>query len=149
MRTLARALGVLVVTASLLIASGPMQARALPFHEAHAAVAVPAAPAAPTPQGYTRIRHYTNKAGFDRIAREGVIRARDKGRVFGENARNRPLSPRDAEDRYKLRPGSGNHYIETDVPKGRISRVKNPTTRKPELRIKGDVPLRNPSGKCQ
>jgi len=74
MRTLARALSILVVTASLLVAAGPMQASAA-LHVAHAAVAVPTAPAAPTPQGYTRIRHYTNKAGFDRIARDGLIRA--------------------------------------------------------------------------
>lgn len=122
MRTLARALSILVVTASLLVAAGPMQASAA-LHVAHAAVAVPTAPAAPTPQGYTRIRHYTNKAGFDRIARDGLIRARDKGRVFGQNARNRPLSPREAEERYQLGKGRGNHYIETDVPKGRITRV--------------------------
>ncbi|MGI8413382.1 MAG: HYD1 signature containing ADP-ribosyltransferase family protein [Solirubrobacteraceae bacterium] len=91
----------------------------------------------------------TNKAGFDRIVRQGVIRAGDRGRVFGENARNRPLSPREAERRYGLGRGRGNHYIETDVPNARISRVKNPRTGAPELQIRGDVPLRNASGRCQ
>ncbi len=70
MRTLTRALGVLVVIASLLVVAGPMQASAA-LPEAHVAVALPTSPAAPTPRGYTRIRHYTNKAGFDRIVRDG------------------------------------------------------------------------------
>ncbi len=148
MRTLAWALGVLVVIASLLVAAGPMRASAA-MPVAHVAAALPTRPAAATPPGYTRIRHYTNKAGFDRIVRDGVIRARDRGRVFGQDARQRPLSPRVAEERYRLGRGQGNHYIETDVPSERVTSGKTPGTGADEEQIKGDVPLRNPSGRCQ
>lgn len=88
------------------------------------------------------------KAGFDRIVRDRVIRARDRGRVFGQNARDRVLSPRDAEKRFGLGKGRGNHYVETDVRSNRIAEVKNPRTGFKELQVKGDVQLRNASGKC-
>lgn len=112
MRVLARALGLLVVVASLLGGPGPMQANAV-LPAAHVAAGLPTSAAAPTPRGYTRIRHYTNKAGFDRILSDGVIRARDRGRVCGQDAKQRPLSPRVAQDRFQIGRGRGYHYIET------------------------------------
>lgn len=87
--------------------------------------------------------------GFDRIVRDGVIRARDRGRVFGQDARSRPLSSSEAVRRYRLGRGQGNHYIETDVPSERVTSGKTPGTNAPEEQIRGDVPLRNPSGRCQ
>ena len=142
-----RWLGVLVAAVSLLAAVGPTQASGA-SQVAHVAAALPTSPPAPTPPGYTRIRHYTNKAGFDRIARDGVIRARDRGRVFGQDAKNRPLSPREAERQYRLGRRRGNHYVETDVPDSRVRRVRNPETGAEELQVRGDVPLRNASGRC-
>jgi hypothetical protein len=57
----------------------------------------------------------------------------------------RPLSPRDAEKKYGLKPGRGNNIVETDVPASRVKMVKNPRTKQYELRIEGDVPLSDPT----
>jgi RHS repeat-associated protein len=88
-----------------------------------------------------RVRHYTSRAGSVGIARDSVIRARDQGAVFFERARRNPLSPRDAEARYGLRPGHGRDYVETDVRASSIIRRANPLTRADEWVARGDVPL--------
>ena len=88
-----------------------------------------------------KVRHYTNRKGSEAIERERTIRARDSDCVFCEPARRRPLSPRDAEDRYGLQRGRGRDYVETDVAASRVERVRNPQTRVNELRIRGDVRL--------
>ena len=95
------------------------------------------------PEGTTRIRHYTNRRGSRGIEEDGVIRAGDQNRVFAEPARGRPLSPRDAEERYGIGRGRGRDIVETDVPTSRIDRVRNPVTGVDELQIRGDVPLNN------
>jgi hypothetical protein len=90
-----------------------------------------------------RIRHYTNAKGLAGIEEEGVIKAGDRGRVFAEPANRTPEAPRDVEARYKIKQGRGRHYVETDVPESRVSRVKNPKTGNWELEIEGDVLLEN------
>jgi Glu-tRNA(Gln) amidotransferase subunit E-like FAD-binding protein len=65
--------------------------------------------------------------------------------VFAERARGNPLSPRDAEAKYGIRPGRGRHYVETDVPASRVKEVWNPDTKSYELQIEGDVAISNPS----
>jgi hypothetical protein len=92
-----------------------------------------------------RVRHYTNSKGARSIREEGVIRASDQNKVFAERARGKPLSARDAERRYRIGRGRGNHIVETDVPADRVNRVYNPKTKTDELQIEGDVPLVNPS----
>lgn len=77
--------------------------------------------------------------------REGVIRPGDQNRVFAESARGRPLSPRDAEAIYGLKPGRGRNYIETGVAASRVRRVRNPLTKSLELQIEGPIQLINPS----
>jgi hypothetical protein len=92
-----------------------------------------------------RIRHYTNAKGLREITGSNVIKASDQNKVFAERASGKPLSPRDAEDKYGLKRGRGRHVIETDVPRERVNRVKNPRTKVYELQIDGDVPLDNAS----
>ena len=91
-----------------------------------------------------RFRHYTTDKGLEGIKRDQIIRAKDKNRVHGENARKKPLSPRDAEDKYKIDKGHGNNFVETDVEASRVENYKNPRTKRHELRVKGDLELRNP-----
>jgi RHS repeat-associated protein len=95
--------------------------------------------------GYVRVRHYTNAKGLKGIQESGVIRARDQNKVFVEPAKGKPLSPRDAEDKYQIKPGHGRNIVETDVPADRVNRVFNPRTKDHELEIPGDVPLKNPT----
>jgi|GEM_PF-1187212 len=94
-----------------------------------------------------RFRHYTSDSGLKGIKRDNVIRAKDKNRVHGENARKKPLSPRDAEDKYKIDKGRGNNFVETDVEASRVENYKNPVTKSHELRVKGDLELRDPEFK--
>ena len=92
-----------------------------------------------------RFRHYTNDDGLKGIKRDKKIRAKDRNRVHGENARKKPLSPAVAEDKYGIGDGRGKNFVETDVEASRVENYKNPTTKWRELRVKGDLKLRNPS----
>ena len=92
-----------------------------------------------------RIRHYTNKQGIEGIKRDGEIKARDQNKVFAERADGKPLSPRDAEAKYQIGRGRGNHMVETDVSPDRVTPVFNKRTREVELQIDGNVKLSNPS----
>jgi RHS repeat-associated protein len=94
---------------------------------------------------YVRIRHYTNAKGLRGIQASGVIKAYDGNMVFAESVNKPMLSPRDAEERYQLPRGHGRHVVETDVLLSRVNLVFNPRTQDFEIRIVGDVPLRNPS----
>lgn len=51
------------------------------------------------------MRHYTNKKGLEGIKESGVIKARDHNLVYVEPARKKPMSVRDAEDRYQITQG--------------------------------------------
>ena len=95
--------------------------------------------------GTVRIRHYSNSKGMTGIQEGGVIKSGDKGSVFAEPVNRTPGAPRDVEARYQIKPGHGRHYVETDVPASRVERVNNPRTKSPELKIRGDVPLSNPT----
>jgi RHS repeat-associated protein len=88
-----------------------------------------------------RIRHYTNRQGLEGIEKDRVIKASDQNKVFAESANKKPLSARDAEQKYQIKPGRGRDYVETNVPRNRVERVKNPRTQNYELQIKGDVCL--------
>jgi len=77
-----------------------------------------------------------------------VIRAHDRGRVFAQNAKEKVLSPREAEDRYRVGQGHGKHYVETDVRSERIVAERN-ARKQTELTIWGDVELLNAIAKCR
>jgi RHS repeat-associated protein len=97
--------------------------------------------------GNVRIRHYTNAKGLKGIQESGVIRAKDQNKVFAEPAQGKPLSPRDAEEKYQIQRGHGTNIIETDVPAERVNRVYNSRIQDYELQIQGDVTLMNPTFK--
>ncbi|HHC24045.1 MAG TPA: hypothetical protein ENK58_01325 [Desulfobacterales bacterium] len=88
------------------------------------------------------IRHYTNTSGLEGISKSGVIMAKDKGRVFAELVRKKSLSPREAEEKYGLKPGHGRNYVETQIDEERAEEVYNRYTRSYELQIRGDVELK-------
>ena len=92
-----------------------------------------------------RIRHYTNRAGSNRIEASGVITGLDQNRVFAEPASSRVLSRADAEDRYGLKEGRGRDYVETDVDASCVEYRYNPKTGADEITVKGEVPLRDPT----
>jgi len=92
-----------------------------------------------------RMRHYTNRRGLTGIEAENVIRASyrqwESGCVYCENANRSPLSPRDAERYYGLKPGRGRDYVEFDTSPGEARSVTNPRTGRTEWVIDGDVNL--------
>lgn len=90
-----------------------------------------------------RVRHYTRSSRAERILDEQRLRAGVQNKVFVENARRRLLSPRDAEERYKLSPGKGNAVIEFDVDLNELQYQPNPIIRREELYLEGDVDLKN------
>lgn len=96
----------------------------------------------------TRVRHYTRKSAKENILRSGRVEARDQNKVFVEYANADPYSPRDAEDRYLLKRGKGNAYVEFDLEDDEIQSQVNPLTGKKEYFVRGDVDLgsRNPAG---
>jgi RHS repeat-associated protein len=108
---------------------------------------------APNPIGWVdpwgwscvRVRHYTNKKGVEGIRESRVIIAQDNGRVYVEPAKNKPLNELQAREKYRIKKGRGAHYIETDVPEGKLEWVKNPKYHAYELTVKGDVVLDNPT----
>jgi|GEM_PF-2239498 len=89
-----------------------------------------------------RIRHYTNTPGLKGIGESGIIRAKDKGRIFAESAKRKALSPREVEEKYGLKPGYGRNYVETQVDGERVAEVYNRYTKSYELQIRGDVELK-------
>jgi hypothetical protein len=93
-----------------------------------------------------RVRHYTRVSAMRKIMREGVIRARDQHKVFIEKAASRKLSPSDAEDRYGIRKGRANAYVEFDIEEESICRQYNKEHQIDEYYVVGDVDLvdRNP-----
>ncbi|MFC0074590.1 HYD1 signature containing ADP-ribosyltransferase family protein [Samsonia erythrinae] len=92
----------------------------------------------------TRVRHYTNRKGSKAIEESGVIKAHDNNRVYVEPAKNKPLSPLEAENKYQIGRGRGRDYIETDVPTESLEWVRNPRYHIDELTVKGDVKLDDP-----
>jgi hypothetical protein len=95
--------------------------------------------------GTVRLRHYTNTKGLEGIEESSVLRAKDQDKVFFDKASGKPLSPRDAEDTFGLKPGRGRHVVETDVPADRIEKVWNEVMKVWEYQVKGDVELSNPT----
>lgn len=90
-----------------------------------------------------RVRHYTRFSRAERIMDEQILRAGVQNKVFVENARRRLLSPRDAEERYKLAQGKGNAVIKFDVDLNELQYQLNPIIRGEEFYLKGDVDLKN------
>jgi len=90
-----------------------------------------------------RVRHYTRSSRAERICDEQRLRAGVQNKVFVENARRRLLSPRDAEEWYKLAPGKGNAVIEFDVDPYELHSQPNPIIRGEELYLEDDVNLKN------
>lgn len=62
------------------------------------------------------MQHYTNKQGLEGIKESGGIKARDNNLVYVEPARKKPMSVRDAENKYQITKGKGWNYVETDAP---------------------------------
>jgi len=93
-----------------------------------------------------RVRHYTRSNRAERIFNEQRLRAGVQNKVFVENARRSRLSPRDAEERYKLALGKGNAVIEFDVTLNELQSQTNPIIGGKEFYLEGDVNLkgRNP-----
>ena len=96
----------------------------------------------------TRVRHYTRKSAKDKIMRDGRLEAKDQNKVFVEHANADPYSPQQAVDRYKLKPGKGNAYVEFDADDDEIEEQTNPLTGKTEYFLRGDIELaaRDPEG---
>jgi len=95
----------------------------------------------------TRVRHYTNRKGSKGIEQSGSIRAQDNNRVYLEPANKKALNQVAAEKKYQIKQGRGKDYVETDVPNSQLEWVNNPRYGTPELTVKGDLPLSNPSFK--
>lgn len=66
-------------------------------------------------------------------------------RVFFDTAKGKPLSPRDAEAKFGLKPGRGAHVIETNVPAANVERTWNSVMQVWEYTVEGEVPLSNPA----
>ncbi|KOC86664.1 HYD1 signature containing ADP-ribosyltransferase family protein, partial [Winslowiella iniecta] len=94
--------------------------------------------------GHIRVRHYTNRKGSQGINESGIIKAKDNGRVYVEPASKKPLSPKDAEEKYQIGKGKGKDYIETDAPNELLEWKMNPRYHTEELTVKGDLVLINP-----
>jgi len=95
-----------------------------------------------------RLRHYTRKSSKERILKEERIEAKDQDKVFVEYANADPYSPRDAEDRYKLKRGKGNAYVEFEADESEVVEQVNSLTGRKEYFLRGDVDLkkREPEG---
>ncbi|MBJ2204485.1 hypothetical protein JFT43_28945 [Pseudomonas carnis] len=76
---------------------------------------------------------------------DGVILAQDNNRVYLEPAKNKVLSPVDAQDKYQIAKGKGRDYIEMDVPESRLEWVKNPRYNVMELTVRGNLEINNPT----
>jgi hypothetical protein len=95
-----------------------------------------------------RLRHYTRLSSKDRILSEGHIIAGDQNKVFVEKADRKPLGPREAEEKYLLKPGKGNAFVEFDALPEEVRAQMNRLTGNTELYLRGDVDLveRHPQG---
>ncbi len=89
----------------------------------------------------TRVRHYTRKSAKDKILRDGRLEAKDQNKVFVEHANANPYGPQEAVDRYKLKPGKGNAYVEFDADDDELEQQTNPLTGRTEYLLRGDVKL--------
>ncbi len=89
-----------------------------------------------------RVRHYTRKNRADIILQEQRILAGAENKVFVEKASNKLLSPRAAEEKYKLAPGKGNAVIEFDIRPDELQSQFNPLIKGKEDYLEGDVDLR-------
>ncbi|WP_420895217.1 HYD1 signature containing ADP-ribosyltransferase family protein [Snodgrassella communis] len=88
---------------------------------------------------YNTFRYYDSDIGrFTQL-----IKARDNGRVYVEPAKNKPLSPVEAENKYQIGRSRGRDYVETDVPNSMLEWKKNPRYHTDELIVRGDVILNN------
>ena len=89
-----------------------------------------------------RFRHYTSRAGSNGIRASGVLKAGRLGKIYAESAHRGVLSPRDAEERYRLRTGRGQDYVEFEVRDGtRFQRVTGSLSGVYEYEISGDAVL--------
>lgn len=95
-----------------------------------------------------RLRHYTRRSSRDKILTDGEIVARDQNKVFVEYGNADPYSPRDAEQRYGLKYGKGNAFVEFDAEEIEVESQVNRLTGRTEYFIRGTVDLtdRNPTG---
>lgn len=95
-----------------------------------------------------RLRHYTRVSSLRRMLAEGRIIARDQNKVFVERADRKPLSRREAENRYLMDRGKGYAYIEFDALWDEVGTQGNPRFADAEWYIRGDVDLsdRRPEG---
>ena len=91
----------------------------------------------------TRVRHYTNRKGSKGIEESGTINAHDNNRVYVEQAKNKPLNQKEAENTYQIGQGRGRDYIEFDVPTSQLEWIKNPRYGRFELTIKGHASIKN------
>ncbi|MBM6402797.1 hypothetical protein JQN72_00870 [Phycicoccus sp. CSK15P-2] len=89
------------------------------------------------------MRHYTSTSAARAIIEDGMLRARDQGKVFMTRAKGRPLSPADAEKTLGISKGRGNAVIEFQVPRSRVYERLNPTMGIKEWVADGDLPLDN------
>lgn len=79
----------------------------------------------------------------DRIIEQERIEARDQNKVFVEHADADPYRPRDAEDRYKIKRGKGNAYVEFEADASEVDEQVNPLTGRRDYLLRGDVDLKN------
>jgi hypothetical protein len=85
--------------------------------------------------GMLRVRHYTRISSMRKIMDEQRIIARDQNKIFVELASARRLSASDAEDKYELKDGKGNAYVEFDVEPELLQSQYNRRTKLDELFI--------------
>ncbi|MDY3333316.1 MAG: RHS repeat-associated core domain-containing protein, partial [[Actinobacillus] rossii] len=62
-----------------------------------------------------RMRHFTNSKGISGIQATNVIIPSDQNKVFAVPAKGKPLSAADFEDKFKLKRGRANHYVDFDT----------------------------------
>ncbi|RBH52005.1 hypothetical protein C3F00_032900 [Pseudomonas sp. MWU13-2860] len=98
-------------------------------------------------QKKTRMRHYTSNSGAAGIKTAGAIIPRDQNKIFSVPAKRKPLSPRDAESAYGIKPGKGNNHIDFDACLGEFSERFNPVMKITEHIHTGPIKLegRNPT----
>ena len=90
---------------------------------------------------------YTSNSGLTGIKSAGAIIPRDQNKIFAVPAKKKPLSPRDAESAYSIKPGKGNNYIDFDACPGEFSERFNPVMKITEHVHTGPIKLegRNPT----
>jgi hypothetical protein len=91
----------------------------------------------------TRVRYYTNRKGSSGIQVSGRVIASDSNRIYVEPTRGKPLSQRDAEEKYQIGQGRGRNSVEFYVQASGLEWVTNPRNHRQELNIKVDAPACN------